>query len=155
MMERTVILNSLNLPPWRLKDRQLISRIVQETGWKRPGKQDKRDFFLRYLKHLKDRGVEIVWGQHAVRIVPNTERPFYKSREWKELRYQALKAHGARCQCCGATAKESGQMMHVDHIKPRSKFPHLALDLSNLQVLCAACNLGKSNIDETDWRQVA
>lgn len=42
--------------------------------------------------------------------------------------------------------------IHVDHIKPRSKFPELSLVQSNLQILCADCNLGKSNKDQTDWR---
>lgn len=81
-------------------------------------------------------------------------RGFYRSREWKAIRYQALAAAVGRCACCGATAS-AGAVLHVDHIKPRSKFPELALDLSNLQVLCAACNQGKSNIDETDWRSSA
>jgi len=42
--------------------------------------------------------------------------------------------------------------MHVDHIRPRSKSPSLELDPDNLQVLCKACNLGKSNLDDTDFR---
>jgi 5-methylcytosine-specific restriction endonuclease McrA len=48
--------------------------------------------------------------------------------------------------------RQTNGVMHVDHIKPRSKYPHLALRESNLQVLCEACNLGKGNWDETDWR---
>jgi 5-methylcytosine-specific restriction endonuclease McrA len=42
--------------------------------------------------------------------------------------------------------------MHVDHIKPRSKYPALELAEDNLQVLCELCNIGKSNTNETDWR---
>ncbi|WP_232796123.1 HNH endonuclease [Citrobacter rodentium] len=42
--------------------------------------------------------------------------------------------------------------MHVDHIKPRSLYPHLALDLSNLQIMCNECNVSKSNKDEIKWR---
>lgn len=76
---------------------------------------------------------------------------FLRSREWKAVRYQALKMHGGRCQCCGASP-EDGTKLNVDHIMPRSKYPQLALDMNNLQVLCAECNAGKSNIDETDWR---
>lgn len=75
---------------------------------------------------------------------------FYQSKAWATVRYAALMKHGARCQCCGATAAD-GASMHVDHIKPRSKFPDLALELSNLQVLCGLCNTAKSNIDQTDW----
>ncbi|RYZ77144.1 MAG: HNH endonuclease [Proteobacteria bacterium] len=42
--------------------------------------------------------------------------------------------------------------MHVDHIKPRSKYPHLELEFSNIQVLCPPCNFGKSNKYEDDFR---
>lgn len=73
---------------------------------------------------------------------------FYESRAWRELRYQALKAYGRVCAFCRTTEG----VMHVDHIKPRSHFPHLELSFDNLQILCEACNLGKSNRDQTDWR---
>ena len=78
---------------------------------------------------------------------------FYASRDWRELRYLALKNTDGRCMCCGASQKD-GIQLHVDHIKPRSKYPELQLSLSNLQVLCQDCNLGKSNWDETDWRPI-
>jgi 5-methylcytosine-specific restriction endonuclease McrA len=44
--------------------------------------------------------------------------------------------------------------IHIDHIKPRSKYPELELEFDNLQVLCATCNVKKSNIDETDYRSI-
>lgn len=77
---------------------------------------------------------------------------FFESREWKRLRYEALQLHGTKCLCCGR-GREQGLMMHVDHIKPRSKFPELQWQLSNLQVLCEDCNLGKGAWDQTDWRR--
>jgi len=77
---------------------------------------------------------------------------FYRSEEWKRLRYTALKKHGAVCQCCGAHRSPTVQI-HVDHVKPRSKYPALALDLSNLQILCEPCNIGKGAWDDTDWRE--
>ena len=73
---------------------------------------------------------------------------FYRSPEWLELRYKALVRYGRKCMCCGT----EDAVFHVDHIKPRSKYPQLALDFNNLQILCEACNLGKSNKDETDFR---
>lgn len=78
----------------------------------------------------------------------NATKAFFESREWLELRYQTLKRYGRRCMCCG----ETEGVIQVDHIKPRSKYPELALDPENVQVLCQACNTGKSNKDETDWR---
>lgn len=82
---------------------------------------------------------------------PPIKGTFYESREWQELRYQALKANSGKCELCGAS-KRTGAVLHVDHIKPRSLYRDLELELSNLQVLCGPCNLGKSNKDETDWR---
>jgi len=72
--------------------------------------------------------------------------------QWRLLRYEALKRSGGKCECCGATPDTSGQPLHVDHIKPKSVYPHLQYELSNLQVLCADCNVGKGNWDETNWR---
>lgn len=84
---------------------------------------------------------------------PKAEPSFYNSRAWRTLRYQALCMYGGKCQCCGATAETA--ILHVDHIKPRSKHPELELEITNLQVLCETCNMGKSNRDSTDWRPVA
>lgn len=76
---------------------------------------------------------------------------FYTTEGWVKVRYEALKRSNKCCELCGAkSAKHSP--LHVDHIKPRSKYPSLALDINNLQVLCDVCNTGKSNDDETDWR---
>ncbi len=77
--------------------------------------------------------------------------PFLASYEWRKLRMEALKLHGTKCQCCGASPK-TGAVLNVDHIKPRKFFPELALSISNLQILCSECNHGKGNWDQTDWR---
>lgn len=74
---------------------------------------------------------------------------FYLSREWKELRYEAFLRYGRECLVCGSTKKP----LHVDHIKPRYKYPELELDINNLQILCALCNIGKGAWDQTDWRK--
>lgn len=77
---------------------------------------------------------------------------FYESRQWRELRYEALKNSKGECVCCGASRK-NGAVLHVDHIKPRYKHPELALDVRNLQVLCSDCNRGKGAWDSTDFRK--
>jgi len=77
---------------------------------------------------------------------------FLSTYEWRKLRMQALKLHGRKCMCCGASP-ETGAVMNVDHIKPRKLFPSLAMDINNLQVLCHECNHGKGNWDQTDWRK--
>lgn len=79
---------------------------------------------------------------------------FLDSKEWRRVRYQALRLHGGRCQLCGDRAL-LGKPLHVDHIKPRSRFPELALDINNLQILCEDCNKGKGASDTTDWRNAS
>jgi hypothetical protein len=76
---------------------------------------------------------------------------FYDSPEWLDLRYRVLQKSGGSCKLCGCRATPENPI-HVDHIKPRSLHPELALIESNMQVLCKSCNMGKSNKDETDWR---
>jgi 5-methylcytosine-specific restriction endonuclease McrA len=79
-------------------------------------------------------------------------RTFYDTDTWRALRFEALKLSNGCCVLCGRSQRAHGVVLHVDHIKPKSKFPELALTLSNLQILCEDCNLGKSNRDDTDWR---
>lgn len=80
-----------------------------------------------------------------------TTDAFLSTFQWRKVRMEALKKYGPRCQCCGATPAD-GAVMNVDHIKPRKKWPSLALDVNNLQILCHDCNHGKGNWDDTDWR---
>lgn len=80
-----------------------------------------------------------------------TETDFYRTTQWLRLRTKAFERYGNKCACCGATP-DTGAILHVDHIKPRSKYPQLALELTNLQILCEACNIGKLNLSETQWR---
>jgi hypothetical protein len=75
---------------------------------------------------------------------------FLVSFEWRQLRLKAFEKYGRACLCCGATPG-SGVVLNVDHVKSRRRFPDLALDLNNLQVLCEDCNHGKGN-DDTDFR---
>jgi hypothetical protein len=75
----------------------------------------------------------------------------YESDAWRRLRYTVLREQNGCCQLCGRSRKD-GVILHVDHIVPLSKDWSKRLDPTNLQVLCADCNLGKSNTDEIDWR---
>lgn len=79
---------------------------------------------------------------------------FYLSTDWRYIRYEALKRSRGVCELCGASPT-TGKMLHVDHIKPRSKYPDLEFEIANLQVLCEDCNLGKGNRDEIDWRRIS
>ena len=82
-----------------------------------------------------------------------SSKSFYQSKAWKELRALAFSVYGNKCQCCGASP-ETGAVLHVDHIKPRSLYPRLELALKNLQILCAECIIGKLNLNDRDYREV-
>jgi 5-methylcytosine-specific restriction endonuclease McrA len=101
--------------------------------------------------------VPLFQKRRDILIALNTEKSpadgFYKSRAWYMVRYKVLTDNKATCNCCGDSGRSVS--LHVDHIKPRSKYPELELEQDNLQVLCEACNMGKSNVDETDWRGAA
>jgi hypothetical protein len=86
--------------------------------------------------------------------VDPTSDDFLNTFEWKAVRMMALKKHGYRCLCCGASPA-TGAVIHVDHIKPRKFFPALALDVENLQTLCGDCNMGKGNWLQEDFRAAA
>jgi len=80
------------------------------------------------------------------------DKEFYISPEWRTLRVRVLSKYDCKCMMCGRSPKDYGIVIHVDHIKPRSKYPDLALCFENLQLLCEDCNIGKSNKYETDYR---
>ncbi len=153
-------------PSDRKKNPQLFARrIAKKFDWPTSNLSKKRARVI-LMDYLGQVAVEVPEPVKVPKVkapkIPKVKRPkqrkggfgeFYESREWLQLRYAVLKQYGARCMVCGAT-RGDGVHMHVDHIKPRSKYPELELEQSNLQVLCRPCNLGKSNIDDTDWRTV-
>lgn len=89
--------------------------------------------------------------KYAKQLCNLLQERFYQSKPWRNTRRHALLIYGAKCHCCGA-APTKRKPLHVDHIKPRSKFPELALSMTNLQVLCEHCNSSKSNVKIVDYR---
>lgn len=75
-------------------------------------------------------------SDYAARLKP----PVNKSPVPPKVRYEILKRDNFCCQACGAKASADNPL-HVDHITPRKHGG--TNDPSNLQVLCATCNLGK------------
>ncbi len=61
------------------------------------------------------------------------------------LRFRVIKRDSFTCRACGCSpAFQPGLSLHVDHIRPWSRGGETVE--GNLQTLCGACNLGKSNV---------
>lgn len=101
-----------------------------------------------FIQDLKDK----LSGNSNSSLAPVSGKDFYNSQAWRKLRYKVLTAQGRVCACCKITPRETDEPFEVDHIKPRSKYPHLALEESNLQVYCKSCNRGKMADYEIDHR---
>jgi 5-methylcytosine-specific restriction endonuclease McrA len=127
-----------------------MAKINPPKGKKRTRAQRKAAVQLQ-KKARRTSNVTPVKRAIKVAGIDVTSKEFLSTYEWRKVRMEALKKYGPVCQCCGTTPSH-GAVMNVDHIKPRRLFPHLALDVNNLQVLCHECNHGKGNWDQTDWR---
>lgn len=106
-------------------------------------------FFLFVIQPAKHTPEEVAmrFSEHSPAI--NACVSFGDQKTWKFLRQKVLEIQGDRCLCCGKRAES----MHIDHIKPKSRYPHLEYMIDNLQVLCPSCNKKKSSVGETDYRK--
>ena len=126
-----------------------IQKVRKQNGTAPKKKKKKKRHKIQKLRPRVERSSNIEWLPRD-EWEKQTQR-FYKSQAWKEARYAVLRRDAGACSCCGARASD-GVRLHVDHIKPRSKYPELQLDITNLQILCEDCNFGKSNYYNDDWR---
>ena len=65
----------------------------------------------------------------------------YNNAEWRALRKAVLKRDNYQCQCCGATAAESGFPLEIHHVIPPKGNRELFYDLNNCVTLCKYCHL--------------
>lgn len=65
--------------------------------------------------------------------------PFYKSKEWRSLRKEALERDNYECQECKRKGKYS-RAKNVHHLKEVKDYPELALTLENLECVCVPCH---------------
>ena len=140
----------IDLPMYSLERKSFMSNYIKNNVSKNTTVRAKK--VKRYGQdtvHLSSKAVTIYKAGDNVK---QTSQEFLKSWEWTTLRMEAIKLYGRTCMCCGAKHGVDGVVIHVDHIKPRSKYPELSLELKNLQILCHDCNKGKGAWDETDWR---
>lgn len=65
--------------------------------------------------------------------------PFYKLAAWLKTRTFVLQRDHYLCQPCFRDQTITAATI-VHHIKPREDFPELALELNNLESICASCH---------------
>ncbi|MGA8149004.1 MAG: HNH endonuclease [Gallionellaceae bacterium] len=94
----------------------------------------------------------VAWANEGVAPEPATQnasplqlRRTPRNINWR-LRALVLMRDGARCQLCGAEARNRATLQ-IDHVIPWSKGGETKLE--NLQVLCHVCNIGKSDVQPT------
>ena len=97
--------------------------------------RENRKRWAKLLAHVTKLAVE-----RQQRIAEMEE--FYASAEWKVLRKAVIRKQGRTCKMCGKRRLTDADLA-VDHVLPRSKYPELALERENLQVLCKSCNSSK------------
>ncbi len=109
----------------------------------------------------RDKEVHKKIVQNYVRKYPNKilvgnrksiSKKLQRSKTWKKLRLKALKKLGSVCMCCGSTGSKHN-LMHVDHIIPKSQALHLTFDFNNLQILCSRCN-GLKGTKTIDYKKI-
>lgn len=124
----------------------LHEKVWSEVRWmlesgREPTKDDFADLFVSVYGADK-------WDIEFIAFARS--KNFYSSQRWKNLRFKAL-AIQKKCGLCGLSPND-GAVLSVDHIKPRTIYPELALNIDNLQVLCMDCNSGKGNTHIKDFR---
>lgn len=100
--------------------------------------------FVKILSRQKTMGDIRVKSVNVVLLDTKTTKAKRKRTHVpKGLRKEVFKRDNYTCCECGAK-KEDGATLHIDHIIPVSKGG--TDELSNLQTLCADCNLNKSDV---------
>lgn len=105
------------------------------------------DFLYQKKRSKRQFSYENKIGKEHKYIKDPKKENLYTSEDWYRLSRIVKKIYGNTCMRCG-----SFKQPQADHIKPRSLFPELELDISNIQVLCKSCNFSKSNKETKDYR---
>ncbi|WP_371188971.1 HNH endonuclease [Thalassotalea maritima] len=81
------------------------------------------------ILYSQDSGTESFVDAEQVPYRPKLVTPsFYLTAPWLELRQQAMERDEFCCVRCGASRREDGAKLEVDHIKERATHPELTLN---------------------------
>lgn len=152
---------------FRLKRKTFCSRVCKDKGdttgpkairikLKCPSCQ--KEFEVRPLDSWRkscsrECASKILKAKNAKNLGPfktTATKRFYSSAEWKELRQQAFERDNFTCVDCG----RNPVYLEANHIKPRSSYPELKLELSNIETLCKPCHVKKKDIVYVELRKL-
>lgn len=137
--------NILNI--WQHKGKQPVRRDLSL----KPSKISQSPYNRRFNSWSEALRCFVEYANETESTFISTEAPNTTKRKTGRdlslrLRFKVLKRDNFSCKQCGASpAKEGSVQLHVDHIKPWSKGGET--EISNLQILCQNCNLGKSDLE--------
>lgn len=163
-----------NQKRWNEANQQLRKTILQKS--KKKAYQERRDSILQKNKEWRQKNPEKIARSTALYREANRENAKARTRAWRKANPEKVRDHANRrrvrkinaegqhtvddvrairskqkdrCASCQKRLNNKGQ---VDHIKPLSKggtdWP------SNIQLLCAPCNLSKNARDPIEWAQL-
>lgn len=105
------------------------------------------------LRQLAPRGHQLVLRGGSREATPQRTRDrvdrwrrWYKTAEWRQMRWAVLVDAAFTCVRCGVIG--SGPDLVADHITPHRGDHDLFFDRSNLQCLCASCHSGAKQREE-------
>lgn len=108
------------------------------------------------LKQLAPRGHKLAMRGASREAKPRSRdridvwRRWYKTAEWRELRWSVLVDALFTCARCGIVGQSSALV--ADHVTPHRGDRDLFFDRSNLQCLCKTCHDGEKQREERRGR---
>lgn len=84
---------------------------------------------------------ERISNYYSARKVFERWRDSEEGKSWKAAEFQKVKGVCAGCKNTYFIVNN----FEIDHKMPLSKFPELAMEINNLQILCSTCNRCKGN----------
>jgi hypothetical protein len=97
-----------------------------------------RDALRKFVEWANDQNIPVEAREQSE--VQSRKTP--RNVNWR-LRAQVLMRDEAKCRLCGTTPS-NGAKLQVDHVIPWSKGGETML--TNLQILCEQCNIGKGDL---------
>jgi len=119
------------------------ARVTTKVTYTSPKGQNSYSRQLDWDFGQLEAGLRTAQGNRARQSTAAALRQRERTRMTDRVRSTIMRRDNYQCQMCGAS-RVDGAKLHVDHIRPVSRDG--LTEESNLQTLCEACNLGKSNL---------